>query len=151
MFGFLFILFRSWVIIKNKKDLVYTHSYLQQKILNFAVVGACQIFQFFRQAVWLLRNNRISSKFRYRISYNLNSINKLYKNYPINANFNLTTPATLSDLLLSTVKISYLQYTLFTLMYFIFTFENKNLTSKDTKVYPSLLLPKDTKLVLAAN
>ena len=136
---------------KNKKDLVYTHSYLQQKILNFAVVGACQSFRFFRHTVWFLRNNTILSKFRYRVSYNLIRITKLYKNYPINANFNLTTPATLSDLLLSTVETSYSLYTLFTLMYFIFTFENKKLTSKDTKVYPSLLLPKDTKLVLAAN
>ena len=139
------------LFVKNKKDLVYTYSYLQQKILNFAVVGACQSFQFFRYTVWFLRNNTILSKFRYRVSYNLIRITKLYKNYPINANFNLTTPATLSDLFLSTVEISYSLYTLFTLMYFIFTLENKKLTSKVTKVYPSLLLPKDTKLVLAAN
>ena len=87
------------VICKNKKDLVSTHSFLQnkenpehpfvdivkqetranfqQKVLNFVVVGARQSFQFFRQIAWFLGNNRALSKFRYRILYNLISITKL--------------------------------------------------------------------------
>ena len=49
----------------------------QQKILNFVVVGARQGFQFFRQIAWFLGNNRALSKFRYRILYNLISIDTL--------------------------------------------------------------------------
>ena len=48
-----------------------------QKILNFVVVGARQIFQVFRQIAWFLGNNRAFSKFRYRILYNLICITKL--------------------------------------------------------------------------
>ena len=49
----------------------------QQKILNFVVVGSLQGFQFFRQIAWFLGNNRALSKFRYRILYNLISIDTL--------------------------------------------------------------------------
>ena len=49
----------------------------QQKVLNFAVVGARQSSQFFRQIAWFLGNNRALSKFRYRIFHNLISITKL--------------------------------------------------------------------------
>ena len=83
---------------KIKKDLVSTHSFFifllitedlnkikrvrifakfPQKILNFVVVGARQIFQVFRQIAWFLGNNRAFSKFRYRILYNLICITKL--------------------------------------------------------------------------
>ena len=105
VFRIFFILFRSWVTCKNKKNLVSTHSFFtfllinqalnkinksrtsfcrhcymetcakfQQKILNLMVVGC---FQFFKQIVWFLWNNRDMSKFWYRILYNLISITKL--------------------------------------------------------------------------
>ena len=68
----------------------------QQKILNFVAAGTRQSFQFFTQIAWFLGNNRTLSKLRYRILYNLISITKLHKNHSIKANFNLTTPATLT-------------------------------------------------------
>ena len=40
------------------------------------VVGARQIFRFFRQITWFVRNNRALSKFRYQILHYLNSIIK---------------------------------------------------------------------------
>ena len=43
-----------FVDITKKKTCVK----FQQKILNFMVVGARQSFQFFRQKIWLLGNNR---------------------------------------------------------------------------------------------
>ena len=46
----------------------------QQKILNFAVVGACQSFQFFREIAWFRGNNKALSKFGYQILHNLISI-----------------------------------------------------------------------------
>ena len=49
----------------------------QQKILNFVVVGARQSFQFFREIVWFLGNNRAFSKFRCQILHSLISITKL--------------------------------------------------------------------------
>ena len=51
-------------------------------------------FSIFIQIAWFLGNNRALSG--YRILYNLISITKLYKNHSIKANFNLTTPATLT-------------------------------------------------------
>ena len=48
----------------------------QQKILNSAVVGARQSFQFFRQKTWFLENNRALSKFLYGVSHYLISIIK---------------------------------------------------------------------------
>ena len=100
VFGIFFILFRSWVICKNKKDLVSKHSFfifllinndtllktllsrkrvqnLSKKILIFVAVGARQSFKFFRQIACFLGNNRVLSKFRYRILNNLISIIKL--------------------------------------------------------------------------
>ena len=88
VFGIFFILFRSWVICKIKKDLVSTHSFftfllinnstplktlLSRKrvqnvskiILNFVTVGARQSFQFFIQIAWFLGNNTALSKFGY--------------------------------------------------------------------------------------
>ena len=44
---------------------------------NFMVVGARPSFQFVRQVILPLRNNRALSKFRNRILYNLISITKL--------------------------------------------------------------------------
>ena len=41
------------------------------------VVGARQRFQFLREIIWFLGNNRALFKFRYQIFYNLISINKL--------------------------------------------------------------------------
>ena len=40
------------------------------------VVGACQIFQFFRQKTWFLENNRALSKFLYGFLYYVISIIK---------------------------------------------------------------------------
>ena len=48
-----------------------------QKISNFSAVGALQSFQFSRPMAWSLGNNRVLSKSRYRILYNLISITKL--------------------------------------------------------------------------
>ena len=76
VFGFSLFCIDLQLFPKLKKDLVSKHSYLQQKILNFVVVGA-RNFQFFRHIVWFFRNDRILSKFRYWISYNLISITKL--------------------------------------------------------------------------
>ena len=59
------------------------------------VVGARQIFQYFRQMTWLLGSDRALSKFRNRILHNLISIIKLKKNKSVKANFKLTTRATL--------------------------------------------------------
>ena len=59
------------------------------------VVAACQSFQFFRQIAWFLRNIRTLSKFVYWILHNLISITELFKSHSIEANFNLTTHATL--------------------------------------------------------
>ena len=106
VFKIFFILFKSWVIYKNKKwpgfytlifyifinnsrskqnpeqlfvDIVKEEAgaKFHQKILNFVVVGALQSFQFFRQIAWFLGNSRALSKFRYRSLYNLISITKL--------------------------------------------------------------------------
>ena len=66
----------------------------QEEILNFVVVGAGQRFQFLRQIAWFLGNNRVLSKFRYPILYNMISITKLYRSHSIKADFNLTTRAT---------------------------------------------------------
>ena len=57
---------------QNKKSFVDIIKYetcakCQQKILNFMVAGACQSFHFFRQITWFLGNNKILSKFKYRI------------------------------------------------------------------------------------
>ena len=52
----------------------------QQKILNSTVVGACQIFQFFRQITWFLRNTRALSKFKHWILHHIISIIKLQNN-----------------------------------------------------------------------
>ena len=60
------------------------------------VVAARQSFQFFRQIAWFLGNIRTLSKFRYWILHNLISITKLLKSHSIEANFNLTTQATLT-------------------------------------------------------
>ena len=59
------------------------------------VAGACQNFQFLRQIAWFLGNNRALSKFRYRILCYLISSIKLKKNHSVQANFILTTRATL--------------------------------------------------------
>ena len=48
----------------------------QQNILNFVVVGARQCCLFLRKITWFLGNNRILSKFRYRILYYVISINE---------------------------------------------------------------------------
>ena len=48
-----------------------------QKILKFVAVGARQRFLVIRQIAWFLGNNRVLSKFRYGILYNLISITKL--------------------------------------------------------------------------
>ena len=106
VFGIFLILFRSWVICRNKKrPCFYTLVFInnskskqnkrnserdfedivkldmcvkfQQKILNIVVVGARQSFQFPRQISWFLGNNRTLPKFRYQILYNLISITKL--------------------------------------------------------------------------
>ena len=80
-----------YIFINNSRSKQYTnpkHTFIdivkqeacakfQQKILNFVVVGARQGFQFFRQIAWFLGNNRALSKFRYRILYNLISIDTL--------------------------------------------------------------------------
>ena len=70
------------------------------KILKFVAVGARQSFQVIRQIAWFLGNDRVLSKFRYRILYNLISITKLQKNHSIKAKFNLNTRATLSKCLM---------------------------------------------------
>ena len=61
-------------IKKNKKnpkhvfvDIAKYDAKFQQKILNSMVVGARQSFQFFRQVIWFLENNRTLSKFKYWI------------------------------------------------------------------------------------
>ena len=107
VFRIFFIFFRSSVSCKNKKRTdFYTLFYIfinnarfkqnkknsehdvyivkwemcekfWQKILNVRIVGACQSFQFFRQIAWFRTNNRVLSKFRYQIVYNLISITKL--------------------------------------------------------------------------
>ena len=59
-------------------------------------VGARQSFQFFRQIIWFLGNNRALSKFRYWILYNLISIIKLSKIHSVKANFKPNTQATLT-------------------------------------------------------
>ena len=38
-----------------------------QKFLNVMVAGAQQSFQFFKQNIWFLENDRALSKFLYRI------------------------------------------------------------------------------------
>ena len=48
----------------------------QQKTSKSIVVGARQIFQFFRQKAWFLENNRALSKFLYEILNYLISITK---------------------------------------------------------------------------
>ena len=53
-----------------------TWAKFQPKKKNFVVVGARQSFQFLRLASFL-GNNRVLSKFRYQILYNLISITKL--------------------------------------------------------------------------
>ena len=47
------------------------------------VVGACQIFQFFRQITWFLGNDTVLSKCRCRILHYLTSIMKLQKNHSV--------------------------------------------------------------------
>ena len=74
---------RSKQNLKNPKhaseDIVKqeTCAKIQQKLLNFVVVGVCQSFQIFRQITWFLENNGALSKFRYRILHNLISLTKL--------------------------------------------------------------------------
>ena len=77
-----FILLRSWVINKNVKkrgfcECIETRSFLifannsrfnfQLKILNSAILGARQKFQFFKQKTCFLESNRNLSKFLYGI------------------------------------------------------------------------------------
>ena len=47
-----------------------------KKILNSMIVGARQIFQFFRQKTWFLKSNRALSKFLYGILHYLIGIIK---------------------------------------------------------------------------
>ena len=56
------------------------------KKINSLVVTARQSFQFFRQITWLLRNNKVWSRFRNRILYWSISIIKLEKK-TVKANF----------------------------------------------------------------
>ena len=49
----------------------------QQKILNCRIVGACQIFQIFRQNTWFLEKNRALPEFLYGVLHYLISIIKL--------------------------------------------------------------------------
>ena len=60
------------------------------------LVGARQSFQFFRQIIWFLGNNRAFTKVRYQILHNLISTIKLEKNQSLKANLKLTTRATLT-------------------------------------------------------
>ena len=83
------------LFVKIKKDLVFTHSKVQQKILNSMVVRARQSFQCFRQITWFLENYRALLKFRHRILHYLISIIKLQKNPSVKAKLILTTQATL--------------------------------------------------------
>ena len=62
----------SFVDIGKKE----TCAKLQQKILNFMVVGARQSFQFFREKTWFPENNGALSKFLYGVSHYLISIIK---------------------------------------------------------------------------
>ena len=107
--GIFFILFRSFVICKNQKDLVSTHSFFTFLLItadlnkikkisstflltflsrtlveNFSkiislLVGIRQRFKFFRQTSWFLGNSRTLSKFRYRILHYLINIIKFLK------------------------------------------------------------------------
>ena len=52
----------------------------QQKIVNSAVVGTRQSFQFFTQITWFLGNTRALSKFKYCILHRLISVMKLLNN-----------------------------------------------------------------------
>ena len=54
-----------------------TYAKFQQKILNFMMVGARQIFEFSDKKTWFLGNDRALSKFSYRILHNLISSTKL--------------------------------------------------------------------------
>ena len=54
-----------------------------------------QNFQFLREIIWFLGNHRALPKLRYRIFHYVISIINLRKNQSINANFLLTTRATL--------------------------------------------------------
>ena len=59
------------------------------------MVGARQIFHFFRQITWVLRNNRALSKFKYQILHYLISIIKSKNISPSKNNFTFTTQVTL--------------------------------------------------------
>ena len=54
------------------------------------MVGARQIFHFFRQITWVLRNNRALSKFKYQILHYLISIIKSKNISPSKNNFTFT-------------------------------------------------------------
>ena len=62
------------------------------------VVEARQSFQFFRQIIWVLKNNQAFCKVLYGILNYLISIIKSFKNQSIKPNFTLTKWATLSNL-----------------------------------------------------
>ena len=59
------------------------------------VVEARQSFQIVRQITWFLVYNRALCKSRYRILHYFNSIYQIIKNQSVQANFILTTRATL--------------------------------------------------------